>query len=69
MSQIKSVVKISELRHGDTVEVGNNLETVDKKNIKHCTLFGHTYKGSPFFHGITKVVFRVPIVGGMFRYE
>ena len=69
MAFINQVVKVSELRHGDTVEVGGKLETVSRTHIKHNELFGYTYKGDPFLSGITKVVFKVPIAGGGFRYE
>lgn len=69
MDFIKKTVKVSDLRNGDTVEVGNRLETVSRAHIKHNELFGYTYKGDQFLSGITKVVFKVPIAGGGFRYE
>jgi len=68
MACIKKTVKVSDIRNGDTVEVGGKLETVSRANIKHNE-FGYTYKGDPFLSGITKVVFKVPIAGGGFRYE
>ena len=66
--EIKKIVKVSDLRNGDTVEIGNELETVSRAHIKNNE-FGHTYKGDPFLSGITKVVFKVPVAGGGFRYE
>ena len=69
MALIKKIVKVSDLMHGDTVEVENKLETVSRAHIKHNELFGYTYKGDPFLSGITKVVFKVPIANGRFRYE
>ena len=69
MALIKKIVKVSDLMNGDTVEVENKLETVSRVHIKHNELFGYTYKGDPFLSGITKVVFKVPIANGRFRYE
>jgi len=69
MAFIKKTVKVSDLRNGDTVEVFGRLETVSRTHIKHNPLFGYTYKGTPFLNGITKVVFKVPVAGGGFRYE
>lgn len=69
MAFIKKTVKVDDLKHGDTVEIENRLETVSRVHIKHNELFGYTYKGDPFLSGITKVVFKVPIAGGGFRYE
>jgi hypothetical protein len=69
MAFIKKTVKVGDLRNGDTVEVGGKLETVSRFHIKYNELFGYTYKGDPFLSGITKVVFKVPIAGGGFRYE
>ena len=69
MTLIKKIVKVSDLMHGDTVEFENELETVSRSHIKHNELFGYTYKGDPFLSGITKVIFKVPIANGRFRYE
>lgn len=69
MAFIKKTVNVANLRNGDTVEIENKLETVARVHIKHNELFGYTYKDDPFLSGITKVVFKVPIAGGGFRYE
>ena len=69
MAIIKKIVQASELRHGDTVEVENKLETVSRANIKPDAFFGGTYKGAAYPRGITKIIFKVPIAGGGFRYE
>ena len=69
MAFIKKTVKVDDRKHGDTVEIENRLATVSRVHIKHNELFGYAYKGEPFLSGIAKVVFKVPIAGGGFRYE
>lgn len=69
MAFIKQNVKVSDLRNGDTIELDGKLETVSRSYIKNNELFGYTYKGDPFLNGVTRVVFRVPVFGGGFRYE
>jgi len=65
---IRTTVKISDLKHGDTVEIDGQLKTVNKKYLKHNPLFGWSFEGAPFPRGITKVVFKVPTAFG-FRYQ
>jgi hypothetical protein len=66
--QIKTTVKVSELKHGDTVEIDGNLKTVSRDHLKKDELFGYTFQGDPHRDGITKVVFKVPTAFG-FRFE
>lgn len=66
--QIRKTVKVSELKHGDTVEIDGNLKTVSREHIKHNELFGYTFQGDPYLLGITKVTFKVPTAFG-FRFE
>lgn len=64
---IKTTVSLDELKNGDTVEIGGQLETVSLKYLKHCSFMGRTYKGHPYRQGITRVRFVVPTAGGV-RY-
>lgn len=65
---IRTSVKLSDLKHGDTVEIDGQLKTVDKKYLKHDSLFGWSFEGAPYPTGITKIVFKVPTAFG-FRYQ
>jgi hypothetical protein len=64
---VRKIVSLQDLKHGDTVEINGELETVSKSFLKRCEFMCHTYKGDPFIGGITKVVFKVPTAHG-YRY-
>ena len=64
----RETVLVTDLKHGDTVEVDGGLETVSKTHLKHCNFIGNTYKGNTFRNGITKIIFIVQTSDGV-RYE
>ena len=67
MGTIRKTVEVSELLHGDTIEVYGELETVDRKYLKYCSFMGHTYKSDPHRNGIVRITFVVPTNNG-YRY-
>jgi hypothetical protein len=64
---IRKVVSVKDLKHGDTVEVNEVLETVSRSHLKRG-FCGYTYKGEPHVCGIIKVTFAVPTANGV-RHE
>jgi hypothetical protein len=62
----KAVVMVVDLKHGDTVQINGELETVSRNHLKRG-FTGWTYKGDPHPNGITKVTFVVPTGKGV-RY-
>jgi hypothetical protein len=66
---IRNVVTISSLRIGDTVEVEGELITVSKRNFFYDKFMGYCFNGSSYPKEVTKVIFKVPLGKGGFRYE
>jgi len=56
---IKTKVPISQLRVGDTVEINNELLTVNKGDIKQDSFMGVSFRGDSSQNTITKIQFKV----------
>jgi endonuclease III len=58
---IKTIISVSDLRQGMTVEIDGNLKTVSLNKIKQ----NYIYDGQRYKDGITRVQFVVPTAFGV----
>lgn len=61
---VKTIVNISDLVVGDTVEYKGELRTVGKNSVKK-SFMGYSFDGDASSKIITKVQFVVPIMNGV----
>jgi len=64
---VKTVINISDLEVGMTVEKDGELLTVSKNCVTHCELFGWGFRGDRSKQKITRVEFLVPTNKGVVR--
>ena len=65
-------VHISEISHGDCIEVNGKLMTIDRKYIKRCDFMGTTIMGDNYRWGttlITRMLFPYYRNGRLFGYR
>jgi hypothetical protein len=62
---LKTSINISGLRSGMTVEVGGELLTVSKKDIRYNSFMGYSFRGNASNKTIMQVQFIVPTNRGV----
>ena len=62
---VRTIVNISDLEQGMTVELNGQLITVSRKDINKNDLFGYSFRGDFSKKTITRVQFAVPTAYGL----